>query len=147
MSIPDLNENGFLPPGVHLCTLEEMSRRFGSFRRSDRRPRLLARLLELIREVQRSRFFIAVIIDGSFVTDEPTPNDIDLILIVHENQDHTADVSVADYALMDRSAGRRLGFDLLVAREGSLEYREYVGFFAQVRNDRRQTKGMLRINL
>ena len=147
MPIPELNDDGFLPPGVHTCTLDEVKARFGSFRESDRRPRLFSRLVELFRELQRSNFFIAMVINGSFTTGEPLPNDIDIILVLHRNHDKTADLSPADYALMNRSAGRRFGFDLLIAREGSLEYEEYVGFFAQVRRDRRRGKGMLRVNL
>ena len=144
MPLPELDHQGFLPPGVHICTLDEVKSRFGSFRASDRRPRLFARLLEFVRELQRSGFFAALVIDGSFVTEEPAPNDIDLIL--HRNHDRTAELSPADYALMDRSAGRKFGFDVLVAREGSLEYEEYVCFFAQVRRDRQRSKGMLRVN-
>lgn len=147
MPIPDLNDHRFLPPGIHIGTLDEIKARFGSFRVSDRRPRMFAQLIELIRELQRSNFFVALIIDGSFVTGEPTPNDIDVILVLHQDHDRAADLSPADYALMDRSAGRRFGFDVLVGREGSVEYEEYVSFFGQVRHDRRKSKGMLRVSL
>jgi len=142
-----MNESGLLPPGVHICTLNDVKARFGTFRSSDRRPRLFARLMELIAELKRSTFFLAVVIDGSFVTDEPAPNDIDVILVLHPDHDRTSELSAADYSLMDRSAGKRFGFDLLVARDRSLEYEEYVRFFAQVRRDRQRSKGMVRINL
>ncbi len=147
MPIPDLNENGFLPSGVHICVLDELKGSFGAFRVSDRRPTLFIRLSELIRELRQSSLFSALVIDGSFTTSEPTPNDVDIILVLHRNHDNTTDLSPLDYSMMDRSTARRLGFDLLVARDDSLEYQEYVGFFSQVRGDQRQSKGMLRINL
>jgi hypothetical protein len=40
MPIPDFTPDGFLPPGVHDCTLDELRVRFGVFRSNDRRPRL-----------------------------------------------------------------------------------------------------------
>ena len=29
MPIPDLSPDGYLPPGIHACTLEEIRERFG----------------------------------------------------------------------------------------------------------------------
>ena len=40
---------------------------------------------------------------------------------------------------------RRYGFDLLVTRSDSEEYRRYVSFFQQVRFEPEKKKGILRI--
>ena len=147
MPIPDLNADGHLPQGVHLCTLEEVKGRFGTFQSSDRRLRIFERLTEFVGLVRGSGRFAGMVIDGSFVTEKAIPNDVDLILVLHRNHDFGVDLTPSDYALMNRRAGRRLGFDVLIAREGGLEYEEYVTFFAQVRGKPHQFKGMVRINL
>ena len=43
--------------------------------------------------------------------------------------------------------GRRFGFDLLVAWESSVEYRDWTDFFQQVRLEPGQRKGILRVRL
>ncbi len=50
MAIPSLDSEGFLPVGVHDCTLDEIGARFGTFQRSDRRPQLFARLQAFVAE-------------------------------------------------------------------------------------------------
>jgi len=42
MPIPDLNEDGLLPEGIHEASLEEVRERFGRFQRTDRRPDLFS---------------------------------------------------------------------------------------------------------
>jgi len=44
VAIPPFNEHGWLPDGIHDCTLEEVAERCGTFQSSDRRPELYARL-------------------------------------------------------------------------------------------------------
>lgn len=82
MPIPDLNRDSLLPAGIHDCTLEELKVKFGSFQGNDQRPRLLARLEAFIAEVRAAGFIHRIIVDGSFVTSNPEPNDIDVIVVV-----------------------------------------------------------------
>ncbi len=89
--IPLFNEHGRLPDGVHDCTLDEAAARFGGFQSSDRRPVLWTRFEEFVREAKACGHVEAVLVDGSFVTAEPAPNDIDLVLIVAANHDFAAD--------------------------------------------------------
>lgn len=146
--IPPLNENGWLPEGVHDCTLQEAAERFGSFQSSDRRPELWARFMEFLREVRACSLVQEVLLDGSFVTAQPDPNDIDLALVVSGSHDFEADFKPSEYnVLSKRRVNRRFGFDLLVARTGSEEYRRYVTFFQQVRLEPGHKKGILRIRL
>ena len=146
--IPPFNENGWLPDGIHDCTLQEAAERFGGFQSSDRRPRLWARFTEFIGEVRGCGLVEAVIADGSFVTAEPDPNDIDLVLVVSANHDFEADFQPSEYnVLSKRRVNRRFGFDLLVARTDSEEYRRYVAFFQEVRLEPGRKKGILRIRL
>jgi hypothetical protein len=146
--IPTFNEHGWLPDGVHDCTLDEAAERFGTFQNSDRRPLLWAKFAEFAREAKACGLVDAVLVDGSFVTAEPSPNDIDLVLIVAANHDFEADFLPREYnVLSKRRVNPRFGFDVLVARANSEEYRRYVGFFQQVRLEPGRKKGILRIRL
>jgi hypothetical protein len=82
MAIPACNEQGWLPEGIYDCTLDEAAARFGGFQRSDRRPQLWMQFLEFLREAQACSFINAVVVDGSFISAVPAPNDINLILVV-----------------------------------------------------------------
>lgn len=71
-----------------------------------------------------------ILVNGSFVTAAPVPHDIDLILVVSANHDFLVDFQPSEYnVLPKRRVNRRFGFDLLVARADSEEYRCYVEFF------------------
>ena len=148
MPIPLPDEDGFLPAGVHDCSLDEIKTRFGSYQRSDRRPQLFARLEAFLSEAKASRLVVSVVVDGSFVTDKPEPNDIDLIAVVAPSHSFAADLSPGEYSVLSkRRVFRRHGFDLLVAGDDSEEYRRYVRFYQQIRFEPGRTKGILRIKL
>jgi hypothetical protein len=72
--LPDFDELGNLPPGVHDATWHEIVQRFGW---TSRRRELLDGLksaLEPLREAGCRRVFV----NGSFVTDKDDPVDIDV---------------------------------------------------------------------
>ena len=86
MPIPDLNEDGLLPEGIHEASLEEVRERFGRFQRTDRRPELFSKLALFLTEVRACGLVEAVIVDGSFVTAKDEPSDIDLILVLRSDR-------------------------------------------------------------
>ena len=144
--IPPFNESGCLPEGIYDCTIEEAAERFGGFQGISQRPHLWDRFIEFMREADACKLVDAVPVDGSFVTTKADPNDIDLVLVVPANHDYSADFQPSEYNLLSkRRVHRRFGFDLLVARADSQEFRRYVGFFQQVRLEPGQKKGILRI--
>jgi len=146
--IPPLNEHGCLPEGIHDCTVDEAAERFGGFQISDRRPQLWARFTQFVREARACGLIEAVLVDGSFVTAKPEPVDLDLLLVVSADHDFSADFQPREYnVLSKRRINRRYGFDVLVARADSEEYRRYLGFFQQVRLEPGRKKGILRISL
>jgi hypothetical protein len=148
MPIPVLNANGFLPAGIFECTLPEMRQRFGGFQKSDQRLRLFARLEELFQAMQRSGLFESLLMDGSFVTAKPVPNDIDLEAVLKRGHDFERDLPMSEYALVSRNLlRRRFGFDVMVAESASPLYKTYVEFFSRVREMPDATKGLLRVNL
>ena len=104
--------------------------------------------MEFVHEARACGLIDSVLVDGSFVTTEPTPNDIDLVLVVSANHDFSVDFQPSEYnVLSKRRINQRFGFDLLVARADSEEYRRYVGFFQQVRLEPGRKKGIVRIQL
>jgi hypothetical protein len=146
--IPSFDANGFLPQGLHDCSLDEIKRRFGSFQKSEQRPQLFERLQRFVQEARVTGLIRSIIIDGSFVTAAPRPNDIDLILVLSSDQPLDVDFSPDQYNVLSKRKVRlRHGFDLLVARENSDELSRYLQFFQQIRFEPGRRKGILRLNL
>jgi hypothetical protein len=148
MPIPALNHHGLLPPGIWDCTLAELRERFGVFSGSDHRARLFARLENLFQTMQRSGLFEALLVDGSFVTAKPAPNDIDLVAVLLPGHDFERDLPMSEYALVSRTLlRRRYGFDVVIAERNSALCKTYVEFFSRVRDNPDASKGMLRLSL
>ncbi|MGA2704311.1 MAG: hypothetical protein ABSH35_24835 [Isosphaeraceae bacterium] len=146
MPIPDLNEDGLLPEGIHEASLEEVRERFGRFQRTDRRPDLFSKLSLFLAEVRASGLVEAVIVDGSFVTAKDEPSDIDLILILVADHDYDTDPKPFEYnVLSKRRVRRRFRFDVISAREGSDEYERSVNFFQGVKGRSGFRKGVLKV--
>src|SRR5438093_3300064 len=77
--IPELNDDGYLPPGIHPATLEEIAARFGQ-ESEVRRVQMesLRWLVDLARRAGVQR----IVVNGSFVTDRAEPNDVDCVLLI-----------------------------------------------------------------
>jgi hypothetical protein len=136
--IPAFNDYGCLPEGIYDCTMDEAAQRFGVFHSSDRRPQLWDKFIEFMREAESCELIDAVLLNGSFVTAENEPNDIDLVAVVSSYHNFSAEFQPSEYnVLSKRQVHRRFGFDLLVARSESEEYRRYLEFFQQVRLEQR----------
>ena len=148
MPIPTLNANGLLPEGVFDCALAEVRARFGSFQDSDARPKLFGKLEELMTAMQSSGLFEFLLLDGSFVTAKPAPNDIDLVAVLQLGHNFERDLPMSEYALVSRTLlRRRFGFDIIVAENESQLYKSYVEFFSRVRESPEARKGLLRLTL
>jgi hypothetical protein len=76
--IPDFDARGYLPPGLHRATLEEIERRFG--RQSELR-RVQMESLRWLVDMARRAGVLRLVINGSFVTDVFEPNDVDCVLL------------------------------------------------------------------
>jgi hypothetical protein len=71
--IPDFDENGKLPPGIHWATYSEFTDRFGT---TLRRLRLITGLKLAMEQLQAAGCQF-IYINGSFVTEKPNPGDFD----------------------------------------------------------------------
>jgi hypothetical protein len=78
--LPQLNENGDLPPGVHTAGWTEIGQRFGTG--SSARVRAMAALKHLHELAVRTGALRSFYVFGSFVSAAPAPRDVDLILIM-----------------------------------------------------------------
>ena len=86
--------------------------------------------------------------DGSFVTAKPDPGYIDLVLVVATSHDFSADLTPAHYSLLaQRLVRRRLGFDIVVLKNGSENLELAMAFFQQVKQRPGANKVILRIRL
>ncbi len=87
-------------------------------------------------------------LDGSFVTARPAPNDIDIIVVLAPSHDFSSDLPPHQYNLLSaRRVRRRFGSDIVVVRNGTDELTQAIAFFAQVRQQPGMKKGLLRIKL
>lgn len=146
VSIPPLDVDGYLPEGIHNCTLNELQSRFGEDIDVACRSLLCSKLCEYVQELRSTERDFVLLVDGSFVTSKAQPNDIDLILILPHDHDFRMELRPFEYnAMSRRRVSKRYGLDLLVARDDSPELREYVEFFQQVRGDPSRRKGILRV--
>ena len=77
--IPPFEENGYLPPGIHRATLDEIEARFG------REPEIRRVQMESLRwlvDLAKRAGAERLVINGSFTTDANEPNDIDCVLLI-----------------------------------------------------------------
>ena len=80
--IPDFQDNGYLPPGIHRTSFEELANRFGSQSEIRRvQTESIGWLVDLARNTGVQR----LIVNGSYTTDTIEPNDVDCVLLIEEN--------------------------------------------------------------
>ena len=93
--IPPLEDNGYLPPGIHRAPLDEIEARFGS--ESELRQVQMESLHWLV-DLARQAGIRRLVLDGSFVTETYEPNDVDCVLLLEPDRsyDHSALDEIAD---------------------------------------------------
>lgn len=77
--IPVCNDDGYLPPGIHRATLEEIAARFGQ--ESELRRAQMESLRWLVGLAWRAGAQ-RIVVNGSFVTDKLEPNDVDCVFLI-----------------------------------------------------------------
>lgn len=148
MAIPELDEDGYLPAGVHDGSLAEVRARFGRFQGSERRVRLQEKLEAFAAEARSTGLVRALIVNGSFTTGTPQPGDIDLIVVLREPLDLTVDFRPDQYNVVSRRSVRaRHGFDVFSATPDSESLQPLIDFFSAVKGQPGVKKGMVRVAL
>lgn len=82
MALPPFAATGDLPVAVHCATVDEVLLRFGAGTRQ--RQIVALRLERLYRLARMTGCLARFVLVGSFVTDKPRPNDVDLFLIMDD---------------------------------------------------------------
>src|SRR5947209_4905049 len=77
--IPAFNDDGYLPAGVHRATLDEVAARFGQ---ETELRRVQIQSLGWLVDLARRAGPLRLIVNVSFVTDRPEPNDVDCVLLI-----------------------------------------------------------------
>lgn len=133
-----------MPEGVYLCSEAEVIFRFGS---SNRRRRLLAlrlgKWIEFGRQVRVRRFLV----DGSFVTANEAPHDIDSVILLprdfHQQleREHEAALELEEMLLT------RHPEEIFFAAEDETDWEDWVAFFSQTRESDKRRKGLVEVRL
>lgn len=83
MPIPQFDEKGDLPVGVHQATLEEVTERFGNI--TPQRQLVTQRLKRIYKLARATGKLFRFVVFGSYVTAKPAPNDVDIILVMQDD--------------------------------------------------------------
>lgn len=103
VSLPPFTHSGDLPPGVHAASLREVLDRFGT---GAILRKAVALRLERIYDMARSTGRVArFVVFGSFVTDKPEPNDVDVFLLMDDAFD-ASELTGETRLLFDHSAAQ-----------------------------------------
>ncbi len=112
--IPPFDEQGYLPPGIHSATLEELVSRFGC---GSELRRVQTESLRWLVDAARRAGVLRLVINGSFVTDVLEPNDIDCVLLIGLGfpRDRAAEAELlAGLPFLELSLVRQEDFDVMV---------------------------------
>jgi hypothetical protein len=141
--IPDFRHDGYLPEGTHSASEADVTFRFGSS--NARRRRLAVRLrrwIELSRKVQARR----LLLDGSFVTDNAEPNDVDAVVWlppdferqVRQGSDPALEL---EHMLLTRHP------EEIFAAEDEVDWNDWIEFFSRTREPDGRRKGLVEVEL
>ena len=76
MTLPILNANGDLPPGVHLSTLKELEARFGA-----------SNTIRILMLQRLKRIFAVAVIEQALLNSKIDPNDVDVFMVFDDDFD------------------------------------------------------------
>ena len=143
MPIPVFRPDGYLPEGLHLATFEEVAARFGTS--TSHRRYLLSRLqrwVELARAVGALRFLV----DGSFVTQQPIPGDVDTVVWLPIDFEVQVDVGHPEVVELASMIETRQPEEIFAAAN-AWEWQGWVEFFGRTREPDDRRKGLVEVQL
>ena len=142
-AIPPFDADGYLPPGIYVATEAEITFRFGA--PTPRRRRLvlqLRRWVELARRVGARR----LLIDGSFVTAKPDPNDVDAVILLPTDFERQVEIGLEPALELELMLLTRRPEEIFAA-EDETDWNEWVEFFSCTREASDRHKGLVEIAL
>ena len=145
MLLPPFTDRGDLPLGVHPAPMREVLARFGGGRA---RRKAVGRRLERIYEVAGASGHVArFVVFGSFVTDKPEPNDVDVFRLMEDSFDASR-LTGEGRLLFDHAAAQAHfgGSVFWLRRLAALEGEQAAVEYWQVTRDGRR-RGVVEIDL
>lgn len=142
--IPDFNNEGNLPEGIHVASMEQLIARFGY---NAKRAWLIDGLKLLIASLEKANCSL-IFIDGSFVTSKEIPGDYDLCWSLNGVIEHRLDPVLLDFSQTGRAKmAQKYRGDIFPAeipegRSGKV----FLDFFQTDKNTGEQ-KGIVAINI
>lgn len=79
MPLPSPGPDGLLPPGIHLATLDEVMAAFPAL--TPQRQSLNNALSQCVAIVKRLHLADKIALDGSYVSEKPDPEDVDIVVL------------------------------------------------------------------
>jgi hypothetical protein len=144
--IPQLDEDGYWPAGLHVADLDEVQRRFAIFTTSDRRIQMFEKLKGLIAEAERSGIVKRIVIGRSFVTAKAEPEDVDCLLILKTEVANQSELLPAQYALISTKRVRqKFQADLFPLLEGSARVNEMLDLFQRRKENPHLRRGIIEV--
>lgn len=141
--IPDFRDDGYLPKGLHVGTEAEVTFRFGTT--TSQRKRLAIRRrrwIELSRAVSAKR----LLVDGSFVTAKPEPNDVDAVVWIPEDFAERVSAGQADAIELEIMLLTRHPEEIFAA-EDRRDWDDWLEFFTRTREADDRRKGVVEVEL
>lgn len=125
MPLPALRANGTLPLGVHSATLDKLFAAFPGT--TAKRLALNDALTRCVDTIKRLNLASQIAVDGSYITDKPDPEDIDMVVLTPdvyqmEGEQHFAAEGI-DILLLDIQFARDI-----------VEFDDWLAFFSIARN-------------
>ncbi|HJT77510.1 MAG TPA: hypothetical protein VJ739_09955 [Gemmataceae bacterium] len=118
MPLPEFNEAGDLPEGIHPASIAEVITRFGGS--TEQRVAVSVRLRRVYDLALATGALDRLVIFGSYVSDIPAPNDVDVILVMRE-EFNPGSCPADSLALFDHGrAGAEFGASVFWVRPGML---------------------------
>lgn len=141
--IPAFRTDGYLPEGLHMATMAEVTFRFGSTNRQRRRLVMrLRRWIELATAIKALRLFV----DGSFVTSKSIPNDVDAVIWLPSEFRQQLDNDVDQAVELEEMLLTRQPQEIFAAEDES-DWNEWLEFFSRTREEDGRRKGVVEIRL
>jgi hypothetical protein len=143
IAIPAFRADGYLPDGLHLASEAEITFRFGA--PTKRRKRLTIRLREWI-DLARRVGALRLLVDGSFVTAKPEPNDIDSVILLPADFQDLVQAGIDPALTLEEMLLKRQPEELFAA-EDQQDWDGWVEFFSRTREADQRLKGLVEVEL
>jgi hypothetical protein len=143
VGIPPFRDDGYLPEGIHRSTEAEVTFRFGT--RTRQRQRLILRLRRWI-ELGRAVGALRLLVDGSFVTAKPQPDDVDAVMLVPASFSEQVEQGVEAALELEAMFLTRQPEELFPA-ENEAVWQGWCEFFSRTRESDRRRKGLVEVVL